>query len=177
MLRYLAKQLQINPTALTDYAKERATTRHEHLAEIIRAYGYRRFSETVDELRSWLLDVALSTDNGLLLVQTLIERMRACKVIIPSLYTVEKLTWEVRLQARTQVQTQLTSGLSKTQKTKLDGLLLPEQAGGLSPLTWLRLAPQNPTPRGFLRLLEKLEHGPSTGGSQDEPGALRLSPP
>jgi TnpA family transposase len=158
MLLYLARQLQINPAALADYAKERDTTRHEHLAEITRTYGYRRFSETADELRGWLLDVALSTDNGLLLAQTFIERMRACKVIIPSLYTVERLAWEVRLQARTQVQGYLTSWLSETQKTKLDGLLLPERAGGLSSLTWLRLAPQNPTPRGFLRLLEKLEH-------------------
>ncbi len=82
IVRYVASQLGVDPRVMDSYAggpegEGRDTTRREHLAEIVSAYGFRHFGEYARrELYGWLLGVSAQTDSGLALVEALLEEMR-----------------------------------------------------------------------------------------------------
>lgn len=158
LISYLGKQLEINPKTFEVYAKARDTTRREHLREIIEQFAFKEFSNEREALRSWLLPIALSTDNAFVLVEDLITHMREHRIILPAVYSLEEFAWDVRQQARTQLQNKLTSQLTDEQKTKLDALLDSEIENTSSPLVWLRQAAPNPTATGFLSHFKRLEH-------------------
>ncbi|WP_277958791.1 DUF4158 domain-containing protein [Bacillus cereus group sp. BfR-BA-01331] len=76
VVNYIAKQLQINANEIHIYA-EREQTKHEHLEEIRREYGFRNF--TIREYRvvsQVLLQYALENGNVLHLIQIAIEELR-----------------------------------------------------------------------------------------------------
>jgi Domain of unknown function (DUF4158) len=70
VLAYLADQLQVNPMSLIQYVQDRETMRFEHLAELQRVYEFRSFSaQTYRELVTRLLPLALTTGNGVALIE------------------------------------------------------------------------------------------------------------
>ena len=156
---FVAQQLEISPTHLDSYARTRDTTRREHLREIAQAYGFRSFNEVArTELSDALMPTALATDSGLRLVGESLERMREKSIVIPALSTVESFAWELRQEARAQVQAQLIDGLGEDQKRRLEALLVPGAEGKTTPLVWLRQPPSTPSPRNVLKLAEKLQY-------------------
>ncbi|HEY1350116.1 MAG TPA: DUF4158 domain-containing protein [Ktedonobacteraceae bacterium] len=65
VLASIADQLCLNPISLVQHAQDREATRFEHVAELRRSYRFRSFSaQTYREMASWLLSLALTTDNG-----------------------------------------------------------------------------------------------------------------
>ena len=85
---------------MQDYA-ERDTTRREHISEIRNTFRYRTFTAIeYKELAKWLFPIAMSTDKGTVLVDELIKEMRARKIVVPGIYTVERLGWTVRRRAQ-----------------------------------------------------------------------------
>ncbi len=158
VLSYIAKQLSVDPSAIAEYAREREPTKSEHLREITTAFGFRHFNiSAYREMAKWLLPTALSTDKGIALVTALIEEMRARKIMIPALSTVERLAWEVRRRAQTLVFKQLTERLTDTQRHQLDELLVLKPNKQHTDLTWLRQPPGPPTPNNFSKVVERLE--------------------
>lgn len=104
LLAYLANQLHVNPLSLMQYAQGREATRFEHLAELQQVYGFRSFSASAyRELSTWLLPLALTTDNGVALIEALLQDMRVRQILIPGITTLERLAWEVRRRAQQQV--------------------------------------------------------------------------
>ncbi len=80
VVNYIAKQLQINAKEIHIYA-EREQTKHEHLEEIRREYGFRNF--TIREYRvvsQVLLQYALENGNALHLIQITIEELKREKL-------------------------------------------------------------------------------------------------
>jgi TnpA family transposase len=125
VLSYIANQVAVDPSVMTEYARDREPTRSEHLREIEKAFGFRPFNiSTYKEMAKYLLPVALSPDKGIVLVTALIEEMRVRRIIIPALSTVERLGWEVRRRAQKLVFKQLTERLTDTQRRQLDKLLV-----------------------------------------------------
>jgi hypothetical protein len=98
ILTYLAEQIGEAPDVLADYATR--------------------------DLSRWLMPIALSTDQGMVLMEALIEELRARHVVLPAVSTLERLGWETRRRAQQQVFTTLTEGLSEEQKRQLDALLV-----------------------------------------------------
>ena len=124
ILTYLAEQIGEAPEVFVDYAI-RDPTRREHLAEIQRVFGFHSFTmQTYRDLSRWLMPIALSTDQGIVLMEALIEELRARQVILPAVSTLERLGWETRRRAQQQVFTTLTQGLSEEQRKQLDTLLV-----------------------------------------------------
>lgn len=122
-LTFLATQIGESLRTLETYAG-RAPTRFEHLAEIQRVYGYRSFTRHVyRDLSSWLMPLALSTDQGLVLVEALVEELRMRRVIQPALSTLEQLGWEARRRAQRRIYFTLAGHLSTAQQEQLDLLL------------------------------------------------------
>ncbi|TEB12775.1 hypothetical protein Pmgp_00751 [Pelotomaculum propionicicum] len=101
VLSYIAGQLKVSPVLIKDYARIRDTTRREHLAEIRKALGFRSFDrQEYKELSDYLLPIAMITDKSMVLVDALVQEMRARKIVIPAMYAVERLVWTVRKRAQ-----------------------------------------------------------------------------
>ncbi len=157
VLAYIAAQVDVDPVVMQDYARERATTRREHLSEIQQTFGFRPFDPRVYRaLATWLLPTALSTDNGVALVSALVEEMRRQRIVTPALYLIERLGWDVRRRAQRQVFKLLTTSLSTEQQTHLDALLTVPPDRRQTSLTWLRQPPGKPAPATVLKLIERL---------------------
>lgn len=108
VLFYIASQLKLDPTIITEYS-QRDTTRREHLAEIQNNFGFHTFNtSTYKQFSKWLLPFAISSDKGMALVGALIDEMRLRQIIIPAISTVERLAWEVRYRAQKLVCLELT---------------------------------------------------------------------
>ena len=157
VLAYIADQLRVNPMSVVQYAQDREATRFEHLAELQRVYGFRSFSvQTYREMASWLLSLALTTDNGVALIEALMQEMRARQILIPGITTLERLAWEVRHRARHQVYQWLTEGLTEAQHIQIRSLLTVSTPRGQSLLGWLRQPPGAASPASFQKVVERL---------------------
>lgn len=157
VLVYIADQLRVNPMSLVQYAQDREATRFEHLAELQRIYGFRSFSaQTYREMAIWLLSLALTTDNGVALIEALVQEMRTRQILIPGITTLERLAWEVRRRARCQVYQWLTEGLTETQRIQVRSLLTVSTPRGQSLLAWLRQPPGAACPASIQKVVERL---------------------
>src|SRR5438128_623728 len=116
MLTYLAEQIGEAPDVLADYAT-RDPTRRDHLSAPQPLFQFHPFTmQAYRDLSRWLMPIALSTDQGVVLMEALIEELRTRHVILPAVSTLERLGWETRRRAQQQVFTTLTQGLSEEQK-------------------------------------------------------------
>jgi TnpA family transposase len=158
MLAYLAEQIGEAPDVLADYAT-RDPTRREHLSEIQRIFEFHPFTmQTYRDVSRWLMPIALSTDQGIVLMEALLEELRARHVLLPAVSTLERLGWETRRRAQQQVFTTLTQGLSQEQKKQLDMLLVVPTDGRRTSLSWLREPPGPAKPSSFLKVIERLQY-------------------
>lgn len=99
ILTYLARQVDEPPEVLAEYAT-RDPTRREHMGELQRRFGFRSFSlRFYRQLSHWLMPIAMGTDEGMVLVEALIEELRTQRIIAPALSTLERLAWETRRRA------------------------------------------------------------------------------
>lgn len=156
ILTYLAHQIDEPPEVLADYAT-RDTTRREHLVELQRRFGFRSFSlRFYRDLSHWLMPIAMGTDEGMVLVEALIEELRTRRIIAPALSTLERLAWETRRRAQHQVFTALTASLSETQTQQLDSLLVVPTGERRTSLVWLREPPGPAKAASFLKVIERL---------------------
>jgi TnpA family transposase len=163
ILTYLAEQIGEVPDVFADYAT-RDPTRREHLAEILRVFGFHPFTMQIyRDLSRWLMPIALSTDQGIVLMEALIEELRTRHVVLPAVSTLERLGWETRRRAQQQVFTTLTQDLSEEQRKQLDTLLVVSADGRRTPLAWLREPPGPAKPSSFLKVIERLRYIRSFG--------------
>lgn len=157
LLSLVAGQVGVSPEVWPDYIR-RDENRREHLAVIKAAYGYRSFSSSdYRTLSSWLLPVAMQTDQDLTLVRSALEELRGRKVILPRLPVIERLCAETSARARRRIYRMLAEPLSPSQRSALDGLLVNSGKGNLSVAAWLRQPVAGSGPRHFLELMDRLK--------------------
>lgn len=157
VLAYVADQLRVNPMSLVQYAQDREATRFEHLSELQQVYKFRSFSaQTYREMATWLLSLALTTDNGVVLIEALMQEMHTRQILIPGITTLERLGWEVRRRAQRQVYQWLTEALTEAQRVQIRSLLTVSTPGGQSLLAWLRQPPGAACPASFQKVVERL---------------------
>ena len=156
MLRFIALQVGAEPAHLPGYA-ERDQTRREHLAELMREYGFTAFG--VKEYRSlsaWLTEQARGTDNGLALVTLLTAEIRRRRVVVPTLPVIERLALACRARARREAFAALSTDLTAAQRSKLDGLLESRAETRQTYLGWVRQSLGAANPTNILSCLERL---------------------
>jgi TnpA family transposase len=161
VLAHLAQQVGVTPGELTSYALSRDTTRREHLQDLLRLGEFQSFDRRVQrELTGWLGPLAQATDRGLKLIEALVEEMRAHRIVLPALSTLEALVWEVRRGARTEAERALVRALSAEEITALESLLLPdpERSPHQAVITWVRGISGKPSPATLLRFLDRLRY-------------------
>lgn len=162
VLEFIASQVGADPDAFDDYAAGpegagRDTTRREHVAEIVRTFGFRSFdARAYRELSRWLLPIAEGTDSGETLVAAVLGEMRQRQIIAPALHAVERLAWESRRRAQERIFRRLVADLGEERLRTLDSLLVVPKDEDETSLNRLRRPPGPPSPKNFKDVLDRL---------------------
>ena len=144
---FVAEQLSLAATQFGDDAK-RDQTRREHVLEIENALGLRPLTRGLyRELAAGLLPTALAT---------LLEELRARRIVCPPLAAIERRAGSVRARKQRQLWRQLADELTDQQRQSLDQLLEVRVGGGQSTLAWLRQTAYAATTGNFPKLIERL---------------------
>ena len=158
VINYVAKQLQVDPIEFKQYS-EREQTKHEHMEEIRKHYGFSNFSaQSYRVISQALLPHAIENSNALFLIRMTLEEMRKQKIILPAMTTIERLVWETRRRAEEKVYKSLYKPLSQWQKQQLEKLIDTPSNKSKTKLGWLREIPGQSSPDAFLKVIERLEY-------------------
>jgi hypothetical protein len=135
-------------------------TRREHLLEL-RAYlgmepfGLAHYRQAVHAAT----ELALQTDKGIMLANSVLDDLRHRHVILPTLDVVERVCAEAITRANRQIYETLSEPLSDAHRRRLDDLLKRRDNGKTTWLAWLRQSPVKPNSRHMLEHIERLKHG------------------
>ncbi|MDA8252726.1 MAG: DUF4158 domain-containing protein [Rhodospirillales bacterium] len=174
MIAFVADQVGVPPAAFADYA-QRDQTRREHAAELQAALGMRRFGFA--DWRACIrvgADAAWATDRGEPIVRTMLEPLRAARVLIPAATVLERIGLFARVRARKTAFEALAVGLTDADREKIDGLLVNDPDVRRSRFAWLRDHPESPAPSNMIELLNRLEYVRDLGVGADR--AQRIHP-
>lgn len=146
MLAFVGKQVGIDPTLFSEYAR-RAETRREHMIELQKLLRLRSFGFA--DWRSCLkagADAAWATDRGEPIVQAIIAHLRANNVLFPTVNVLERIGLAARARARKKVFELLADGLTAGERAALEKLLAIDPELRRSRFAWLRDYSESPAP-------------------------------
>ena len=158
VLRFLADQVHVPPSALGDYAN-RPQTRIEHTSQLYKRLRLRVFSR--GDLRQAIAVAAAaarSTDKGGPIVETLISELRRQRIILPPPDTLERVGLAGRAQARRKTAEDLLAPISQSQMERIDQMLINDANLRKSPLAWLRDIPESPSASNMAAIIERLAY-------------------
>ena len=156
MMAFLARQLQVDPTALQTYGTRRMT-RSTHFNAVLHHLGFRRVQpEDHEPIVGWLTERALEHDKPTLLLQTVCEHLKQQHMLRPAVTTLERWVVTARMQAHDESLHRLQPLLTPDCIVLLDSLLVPEPNKGTAQLSWLRQHATSNTPVALLDTLGKL---------------------
>src|SRR3990167_7172080 len=99
LLKLVADQLKIGVESWDEYG-QREQTRREHLVELQTVFGFQPF--TMGHYRQavqLLTEMALQTDQGIVLASTLVEHLQPQSIILPALNAIERASAEAITRA------------------------------------------------------------------------------
>ena len=101
---FIGRQLDLDGDELADYAV-RSETRHEHLADLRRLYGFRPFSgRAARELGDRLCEEAQRARSNEDLVRRFIDACRRTRTILPTTTMIERLCADALVDAERQIE-------------------------------------------------------------------------
>jgi len=153
---YVARQLQVEPESLADYA-DRDETRREHMPEVMQHLGFRRSNDhDRTELVAWLGARALEHERPSLLLQQACERLYQLRLVRPAITTVEEIVADARQWAEKKTIEVLVSSLPQRVQKLLDTLLVKSGDRDTAPVVWLRRFATGHSDKNILEALDKL---------------------
>jgi len=157
VLLYIARQVGVVSSSLNDYVQMSKDTLNTHLQTLQTHFGFRKFTaEAEQEMKAWLLPLAMETDSGLTLLTGLTEAMRQRQMVQPRLSVLEEFVWQTRREAQQTLFQQLTTPLPITQYHTLSQLVEVRSGTTSTYLTWLQEPPGEARPTRFLGVAERL---------------------
>ena len=158
LIGYVAKQLKISPSEF-NYYSSREQTRHEHMEEIRKNYGFSNFSARIYRVTSQaIFPHAIENGNAIYLIRIALEELRKRKIVLPAMTTIERLVWETRRRAEEKIYNLIYKSLSPWQKQQLDKLIHTPFDQSKTKLGWLREIPGQSSPDAFLKVIERIEY-------------------
>ena len=155
---FIGAQLGLNADALIAYAV-REETRHEHLAELRKLYGFRPFAGGVArDLREWTQQEAEMATSGEDLVVRFVERCRQSLVILPAETTIERLCADALVNAERQIETRIADRLVPKIRSQLLALLNDTVDDRMTRFVWLRQFEPGANSAAANQLLDRLEY-------------------
>ncbi len=156
LVNLVSAQLNIDAGRWSDYG-QRAETRREHLLELQSVFGFRLFTGSQHQSSvDALADLADQTDKGVVLANALIHRLRAKRILLPSVQVIERVCAEAVTGANRRMHASLTAPLTPAHRRGLDALLKRREDSAMTLLAWLRQSPAKPNSRHMLEHIERL---------------------
>lgn len=172
VVKYVADQLGINPSCLSDYGK-RPRTRQDHQRLAQSLLGYRRASPMdALELESWLLTRAQEHDKPSLLFELACEHLRHHRVVRIGTQRLAQMVAAARARAWMVGYEKLRPLLSPERIATLDSLLEVDQELGCTRLAWLQQTPTSNEIKQILAVLEKIDYLQARGVAGWKVGSL-----
>lgn len=174
-LWYVYQQLGLGPEVITGYP-EREQTRTDHLKKIYEHLGYRKPNASdLRDLLGWLVERALEHEDPSLLVRLAAEKLKAEKVVRPSVSRLERMVAAARQHTDEQTYRALSHLLDSETRARLDEILSVDQTlspprGSGPPRTrhaWLKEGATSNTPKAILDQLDKLSLQRKIGSSKN----------
>jgi hypothetical protein len=154
---FIAAQLGLKEADLEAYAV-REETRHEHMALLREAFGYRAFTgRGARDLRLWLGREAEHATSNEDIAHRFIDECRKTQTILPAITTVERLCADALVAAERRIETRIAQRLSDELCGQLDALLSEHIDDRLTQFVWLRQFEVGNNSAGANRLLDRLE--------------------
>ena len=156
---FIGRQLHLDGEELGDYAV-RSETRHEHLAELRRLYGFRSFSGgAARELVEGLREEAPQAQSNEDLVRRFVEACRRTRTILPATTTIERLCADALVDAERRIEARIAERVPPGLRRDLEHLLEETVDAGVTRFVWLRQFEPGSNSADANRLLDRLEHG------------------
>lgn len=135
---FVAAQLGLKEADLETYAV-REETRHEHMALLREAFGYRAFSGCgARDLKIWLdREAELATSNEDI-ARRFVDECRRTQTILPAITTVERLCADALVAAERRIETRIAQRLSDDLCDQLDVLLYQTRGSPTSCWKWTK---------------------------------------
>lgn len=157
MLDHIAEQIDVDADAIAAFAR-RGPTRYEQLAAIKRRHGYRDLTRPVRAaIAADLFRDAIGLIDGRVLVDRLISKLRAERIVIPGVTVIERMAAEAMHAADLKVIDDIADRLSNKQRSGLDALLSDKENARKSRLSWLREPSARVGSRSLSEILDKLD--------------------
>ena len=155
---FIGRQLDLDGDELADYAV-RSETRHEHLAELRRLYGFRSFSGgAARELGDRLREEAGQARSNEDLVRRFVDTCRRTRTILPATTTIERLCADALVEAERRIEARIAERVPPGLRRDLEHLLEETADTGVTRFVWLRQFEPGGNSADANRLLDRLEH-------------------
>ena len=155
---FIGRQLDLDGDELADYAV-RSETRHEHLAELRRLYGFRSFSGgAARELGDRLREEAEQARSNEDLVRRFVDACRRTRTILPATTTIERLCADALVEAERRIEARIAERVPPGLRRDLEHLLEETADAGVTRFVWLRQFEPGGNSADANRLLDRLEH-------------------
>jgi TnpA family transposase len=156
MIGFVARQLEVSKGAFVAYGR-RDETRRKHLAELVHAFKLRAFDPVASRLLiAQLTPPAQNDPRPGRLAAIAIDALRRQNVLLPPASVLELVVQQARTRAERISHQAVTSRINDQQRGALDQLLQRKPDTPFTTLAWLRAAPQSPTARNLLALVERV---------------------
>ena len=155
---FIGRQLDLDGDELADYAV-RSETRHEHLAELRRLYGFRSFAGgAAHELGDRLREEAPRAQSNEDLVRRFVEACRHTRTILPATTTIERICADALVDAERRIEARIAERVPPGLRRDLEHLLEETVDAGVTRFVWLRQFEPGNNSADANRLLDRLEH-------------------
>jgi len=155
---FIAAQLGLSGDDLLPYAT-REETRHEHLADLRRIYGYRAFSgRGARDLREWIAREAETATSNEDLARRFVVECRRTRTILPAPSTFERLCADALVDAERRIEERIAGRISPALGEQLACLLEDTVDGRITRFVWLRQFEVGANSAAANRLMDRLEY-------------------
>ncbi|MBN9142546.1 MULTISPECIES: Tn3 family transposase [unclassified Novosphingobium] len=155
---FIAAQLGLSGDDLLPYAS-REETRHEHLADLRRIYGYRAFSgRGARDLREWIAREAETATSNEDLARHFVEECRRTRTILPAPSTIERLCADALVDAERRIEERIAGRITPALGEQLAALLEDTVDGRITRFVWLRQIEVGANSAAANRLMDRLEY-------------------
>jgi TnpA family transposase len=157
LLKEVAKNLKVSVCQWPRYL-QRETTRREHLRELYAYLGLQAFTADVNrQVVRHLKELAIQTDQGLVLAEEMIYWLRQHNIIVPIVSVIERVCAEARTLGTRKIYATLNATLLPLHRQALDTLLVMHKNSKLTLLAWLRQPPGKSNAKHVLLHIKRLK--------------------
>lgn len=156
MLEHIAEQVGVEAQVITDFAR-RTPTRYDQLASIKARFGFTDLNRPMRAtIMGWLEGEAMTIVDGRILLDRLLDELRARRIVIPGVSVVERMAAEAMYRADADLVAAIDGVLDDDMRQRLHTLVDDKTHDRQSRLSWLREPEPHVASTSLAEILEKV---------------------